>query len=107
MGSHLKMRSGSHFQLTRVVLKWQGSHFHICEIDYGSHFHICEFDYGSHFHIESFEHITPVLCIGLINVIVDMSSLIIITSPLVFCPRARSEERRVGKECRSRWSPYH
>ena len=23
----------------------------------------------------------------------------------VFC--LRSEERRVGKECRSRWSPYH
>src|SRR2546426_12543900 len=22
-------------------------------------------------------------------------------------PRNRSEERRVGKECRSRWSPYH
>ena len=22
-------------------------------------------------------------------------------------PRDRSEERRVGKECRSRWSPYH
>ena len=21
--------------------------------------------------------------------------------------RRRSEERRVGKECRSRWSPYH
>ena len=21
--------------------------------------------------------------------------------------RQRSEERRVGKECRSRWSPYH
>ena len=21
--------------------------------------------------------------------------------------RMRSEERRVGKECRSRWSPYH
>src|SRR5438067_10358907 len=21
--------------------------------------------------------------------------------------QARSEERRVGKECRSRWSPYH
>ena len=21
--------------------------------------------------------------------------------------RLRSEERRVGKECRSRWSPYH
>ena len=26
-----------------------------------------------------------------------------------FCKekRSRSEERRVGKECRSRWSPYH
>ena len=24
------------------------------------------------------------------------------------CPNClRSEERRVGKECRSRWSPYH
>src|SRR2546425_2906174 len=22
-------------------------------------------------------------------------------------PEVRSEERRVGKECRSRWSPYH
>ena len=24
-----------------------------------------------------------------------------------FAVKARSEERRVGKECRSRWSPYH
>src|SRR2546430_17734958 len=23
------------------------------------------------------------------------------------CGSARSEERRVGEECRSRWSPYH
>ena len=23
------------------------------------------------------------------------------------CGQLRSEERRVGKECRSRWSPYH
>ena len=26
---------------------------------------------------------------------------------LKFVTTARSEERRVGKECRSRWSPYH
>ena len=26
---------------------------------------------------------------------------------LVNLPLTRSEERRVGKECRSRWSPYH
>src|SRR3712207_7883279 len=25
----------------------------------------------------------------------------------VVVDRCRSEERRVGKECRSRWSPYH
>ena len=25
----------------------------------------------------------------------------------LFVARWRSEERRVGKECRSRWSPYH
>ena len=27
------------------------------------------------------------------------------TVSIAKCPR--SEERRVGKECRSRWSPYH
>ena len=26
---------------------------------------------------------------------------------VVYGANARSEERRVGKECRSRWSPYH
>ena len=35
----------------------------------------------------------------------------VFTSPLSRCTRladhCRSEERRVGKECRSRWSPYH
>src|SRR2546425_9375253 len=27
--------------------------------------------------------------------------------PLLLVESHRSEERRVGKECRSRWSPYH
>src|SRR2546426_7771387 len=27
--------------------------------------------------------------------------------PRIPFDEARSEERRVGKECRSRWSPYH
>ena len=27
--------------------------------------------------------------------------------PSVLYGKIRSEERRVGKECRSRWSPYH
>ena len=29
------------------------------------------------------------------------------TGVLVGVTKVRSEERRVGKECRSRWSPYH
>ena len=29
---------------------------------------------------------------------------VIYVTPSLLC---RSEERRVGKECRSRWSPYH
>src|SRR3712207_7986904 len=37
---------------------------------------------------------------------------IVIIAPATLAPRTkplreRSEERRVGKECRSRWSPYH
>ena len=27
--------------------------------------------------------------------------------PFEMLALSRSEERRVGKECRSRWSPYH
>ena len=27
--------------------------------------------------------------------------------PIYLSAAGRSEERRVGKECRSRWSPYH
>ena len=34
-----------------------------------------------------------------------MSAIIRVNKKLQ--PRRRSEERRVGKECRSRWSPYH
>ena len=36
-------------------------------------------------------------------VVVDGAS----TDGTVDIIRERSEERRVGKECRSRWSPYH
>ena len=31
----------------------------------------------------------------------------VLNPALVWLEVARSEERRVGKECRSRWSPYH
>ena len=31
----------------------------------------------------------------------------ILDASAFYSPTTRSEERRVGKECRSRWSPYH
>src|SRR3712207_9425744 len=34
----------------------------------------------------------------------DLDPSFLLTHPM---PLERSEERRVGKECRSRWSPYH
>ena len=40
---------------------------------------------------------------------VDMTKVIALneTSLWLWNRLQRSEERRVGKECRSRWSPYH
>ena len=38
-------------------------------------------------------------------VVVAIVGILVAISIPVFT--ARSEERRVGKECRSRWSPYH
>ena len=35
------------------------------------------------------------------------TAFILVTTPNTFEGHERSEERRVGKECRSRWSPYH
>src|SRR3989449_10932617 len=36
-----------------------------------------------------------------------LRDLAITTNGVLLAELARSEERRVGKECRSRWSPYH
>ena len=40
-----------------------------------------------------------------INNILNIAGLIVLNIGTIIIPR--SEERRVGKECRSRWSPYH
>ena len=37
----------------------------------------------------------------------DMGIMVAISAAPSVVAGARSEERRVGKECRSRWSPYH
>ena len=46
--------------------------------------------------------ISPRTRISIVGVIAIFLTLMIIIVDL-----RRSEERRVGKECRSRWSPYH
>ena len=38
---------------------------------------------------------------------IGVMTLAIMNVAAVVSLRGRSEERRVGKECRSRWSPYH
>ena len=48
----------------------------------------------------------------LMNSVVEEGEVPVTVSPSISTPAVsgsttRSEERRVGKECRSRWSPYH
>ena len=45
-----------------------------------------------------------ILSLGMTIVIISKGIDLSVGSILA---RSRSEERRVGKECRSRWSPYH
>src|SRR2546430_3032821 len=53
--------------------------------------------------VEELEHV--IRCsVDLTNVGIALSRALGTLPPGV---RRRSEERRVGKECRSRWSPYH
>src|SRR2546430_17344407 len=50
------------------------------------------------------------ITLGLLTVIggyLSFASLEEAAGQCLECPLERSEERRVGKECRSRWSPYH
>ena len=42
----------------------------------------------------------------IVNTVLLMICLLLVAMPILNVV-ARSEERRVGKECRSRWSPYH
>src|SRR5256885_14319932 len=52
----------------------------------------------------------PVVLLGLLDRLtrdVHFLFFFLINQAQVFHCILRSEERRVGKECRSRWSPYH
>src|SRR2546426_11620059 len=51
-------------------------------------------------------HAVPPDLVALDEALTDMDTLAA-SRALRDDPHVRSEERRVGKECRSRWSPYH
>src|SRR5258706_7667887 len=55
---------------------------------------VCSSDLEHTSELQSLTNLDAVFCLRLVS---DWSSDV--------C--SRSEERRVGKECRSRWSPYH
>ena len=47
-------------------------------------------------------------CVVASAIIFGVRALLVTAVSVVACVAfERSEERRVGKECRSRWSPYH
>ena len=56
--------------------------------------------------------VNAVALTGSAALILDISSKFLVPGidwlgSLAVVGQSRSEERRVGKECRSRWSPYH
>ena len=57
----------------------------------------------NNYQIDLIDYSTPVI-LGTVVTIMSCAAL-----QRLFCSLLsnRSEERRVGKECRSRWSPYH
>ena len=60
--------------------------------------------------IYSSQYAVMVEALASANVPADQVAAIGITNQretTILWDRKRSEERRVGKECRSRWSPYH
>ena len=56
-------------------------------------------------HGEDYGNWMPVSMLWLVGGLAALAAVISLLSFAVF--HIRSEERRVGKECRSRWSPYH
>ena len=58
-------------------------------------------------HFERIFVLFLVLAMAAIHALVDQKFAFLSFYYLPMMLAGRSEERRVGKECRSRWSPYH
>ena len=59
-------------------------------------------------YVDNYSEIKLIILFGLIGTFIDtgMAYFGVLIYNGTYFPD-RSEERRVGKECRSRWSPYH
>src|SRR3712207_5122380 len=51
--------------------------------------------------------INPEVGVSVVRVLRKLGVDVVYPEGQTCCGQPRSEERRVGKECRSRWSPYH
>ena len=51
--------------------------------------------------------VTIVILVAMIGILASIVDTGQTQTQRMFSYAERSEERRVGKECRSRWSPYH
>ena len=90
----------------QVICAEQNARVHICAL-------ICVVVAGMYFRLSSTEWIAVVLAAGGVfagetfNTAIEELSDAVSPQYNKRIKRSRSEERRVGKECRSRWSPYH
>src|SRR3712207_2667358 len=70
-------------------------------------FYKLEYKMQDVFVASSVSPLTYMLGLALSELLYGLPSLLVLTILAAFYSTSRSEERRVGKECRSRWSPYH
>ena len=65
------------------------------------------------FFVKKLEFVAIGFCLGVLLAVsvfvafTELSNAVYLNSCNAVACEQRSEERRVGKECRSRWSPYH
>ena len=91
IAEQLKLTLG---QTEHLVFKQRIKNDNICELDFADDLKTSLEIANRHGRVE----IT-----GIVDTAVQLSCSRCLTDFI----RSRSEERRVGKECRSRWSPYH
>src|SRR3712207_8364138 len=59
--------------------------------------------WGNYSEMISDERLHNSIEVTLVYVVIAVPAILVVSLAVAI----RSEERRVGKECRSRWSPYH